>query len=90
MQFHYPGYEFMGPGTHIINKIQNFVQPVNRNDFLSMLHDIQYLQTAGDDPSWADKLAIVQSDNSLSGLALKSGLLTRYSFGLNFNKPLKD
>jgi hypothetical protein len=79
----------MGPGTHIISRVYSDTQPVNKNDFLALLHDIQYLQCAGVNPTYPDKLAIVQSDYSLSGFAMKLGLLSRYAFGLQMNDNLE-
>ncbi len=35
--------EYMGPGTHIIDKVTKKVQPVNRVDAAALVHDIEYL-----------------------------------------------
>lgn len=75
----------MGPGTHVITRILRGDKPVAHNDFLAMLHDVQYLQTVGHEPTIPDQLAVVLSDYSVPGLAMKAGLLTRYGFKLGFN-----
>lgn len=93
-EWHFPGQEFTGPGTHIISKILKHVLPVNKTDFLTMLHDIQYLQYAGiDDVNFADDLAIKQVDYDLPGLATKLGLTIRKLLNLPFNTtkfPIPD
>lgn len=61
------------------------VLPVNKTDFVTMLHDIQYLQHANKDALIDDVKAIKNSDNSLAGIATKVGLLTRIYTGFAFN-----
>lgn len=89
-EFHYPGQQFTGPGTHVITKILSKVMPRNKTDFVTMLHDIDYLRNAGlvKGASLADELAIHNSDYSLPGIATKIGLTIRNTFGFNFNKPI--
>lgn len=59
------------------------VQPVNKNDFVAMLHDIQYYQNLS--PTMADNIAIVNADDSFSGYILKNGLKLRSMLNLPFN-----
>lgn len=59
--------------------------PTNKTDFVTMLHDIQYLQYNNADVTNVDALAILNSDNSLAGLATKTGLGLRLFTGLRFN-----
>lgn len=37
------GFNYMGPGTHVVNNLINHVQPVNIADYNSMIHDFEYL-----------------------------------------------
>jgi len=63
--------------------------PRNKTDFATMLHDIQYLQTAGH-PSLqtkADELAISNSGYDTPGFATTAGLRLRELFNFEFNKP---
>lgn len=75
----------MGPGTHIVNNIQQNVRPVNKNDFVAMLHDVDYHIHSGNERkiSLADQRAIQNSDFNASGLILKTGLYLRNKFGLS-------
>jgi len=38
-----PGYQFMGPGTHVVDRIQRSVKPINTLDKASLIHDIEYM-----------------------------------------------
>lgn len=55
-----------------------------------MLHDIDYLRTAGqpDLQNIKDYAAIKNSDNSLAGIATKAGLTMRSILGLTFNNAI--
>lgn len=87
---HFPGQEFTGPGTHVITKILGSVMPRNKTDFVTMLHDIDYLRNAGlrKGADLADELAIRNADYSSPGIATKVGLTVRKALGLNFNKAM--
>lgn len=69
----------MGPGTHVIEKIRRHIIPNDRNDFVSMTHDVNYLISGGDHVLMdkADDLAISNTDFSLKGLVMSSGLRLR-------------
>lgn len=42
-QYHFPGYNYMGPGTHIKSNLLKGIQPVNQTDAAALIHDIEYL-----------------------------------------------
>lgn len=44
-EYHVPTMNYMGPGTHIISKITNKVQPTNVFDKASMIHDVEYVKS---------------------------------------------
>lgn len=69
----------MGPGTHLVSNIINDVQFTNHNDHVSLHHDLDFLRANGDYQALidADIKAIRQSDNTFSGLLLKTGLTIR-------------
>lgn len=45
---HYPGANFMGPGTHVIQRINDGLIPTSREDAIALIHDLEYLRAAGD------------------------------------------
>lgn len=72
---HFPGDQYLGPGTNVIEKILQGVQPNGHNDYVAQQHDIDYL--SNNDPLGSDISAIISTDNSPDGLALKLGLGAR-------------
>lgn len=81
--------EFMGPGTHIVERVNNRVMPTNKTDFVALLHDIDYLTNAGSHigTAKADLKAIWNADAGAVGTIMRIGLLTRLIANLPFNKP---
>lgn len=43
-EWHLPFHKYAGPGTHIINNLQQHVQPTTALDRISRHHDIEYLK----------------------------------------------
>jgi len=65
----------MGPGTHISDKMHRGVQPLNKADFLAMLHDIEYMQNKSAIQS--DIRAIKNANYDIPGIIMKAGLGSR-------------
>lgn len=42
MEFHWPGYQYMGPGTHLEKRLKRGDPGINRLDRISKTHDIDY------------------------------------------------
>jgi hypothetical protein len=45
--FHYPGHNYTGPGTTVINNILKGVKPTNINDYYAALHDLHCISATG-------------------------------------------
>lgn len=90
-EWHFPGQQYTGPGTHIVTRLLSSSLPANKTDFVTMLHDIEYMGKST--PLSSDIRAIRNSDYTLQGLATKMGLITRSVIdalpfvNLKFNKP---
>lgn len=84
-EYHYPGHQYTGPGTNVVYKIYNGIYPVNYQDAVTLLHDIDYMSYINAD--LADDKAISLSDYSLAGIATSVGLTLRKMLGLRFNSP---
>lgn len=65
----------MGPGTHVINRLQKRMAPLSHTDSVAMYHDIDYLSKQ--EPILSDVKAILRTDNSLQGWAMRFGLGAR-------------
>lgn len=42
MEFHWPGYQYMGPGTHLAKRLKRGDPGINRLDRIAKAHDIDY------------------------------------------------
>lgn len=42
VEFHWPGYQFMGPGTRLKDRLRSGQFGINRLDRLALIHDIRY------------------------------------------------
>jgi len=78
-EFHYPGANYMGPGTNVARRISNYSMPTSRADAIAILHDIDYLGAMNQfDLVKADNKAIgLASNSSLAEIAMKVGLSSR-------------
>lgn len=74
-EYHFPGQSYTGPGTHVVTRILNNDIISNKTDFVTLLHDIEYM--GGVKPYRSDMRAIRNSDWSLPGIATKLGLGSR-------------
>jgi len=75
-EIHYPGTNYLGPGTHTKSNIMKGLQPTSKTDAIARQHDLDYL--VGEEPILADLKAIGKSfaiaDEPLQTTALRSGL----------------
>lgn len=87
-EYHFPGQNFTGPGTHVISRLKQRQKPTNKTDFATLLHDIDYMRTAGNPKAQnaADLRAIKNAGRDLAGLATTIGLGSRSLLGLEFNQ----
>ena len=42
IEFYWPGYQYMGPGTHLEKRLKRGDPGINRLDRISKIHDIDY------------------------------------------------
>lgn len=52
VEYHLPGHNYAGPGTHVKNRVLNRVKPTTALDTAALIHDIEYLYL---DQDTADK-----------------------------------
>lgn len=54
---HWPAHDYAGPGTDITYQIDHLVKPIDRDDAISMVHDVAYSQAGSySDISQADSV----------------------------------
>lgn len=47
IEWHLPGYQFCGPGTHVCKRLKRGDRGINELDYACMIHDIEYYKYAG-------------------------------------------
>ena len=62
---HIPGYNYCGPGTKVVTSITNNVKPINDLDEGCRVHDVEYLEFAGNPEK------IIESDKRLINVSQK-------------------
>ena len=63
MEFHWPGYQYMGPGTHLKKRLARGDPGINRLDKISKAHDIDYDKAKNLQDKWvADRKMIAKTD----------------------------
>lgn len=74
LELHIPGYNYCGPGTNVVGRLNRNIGPVNELDKACMRHDIRYLlshhgyttETEADMAFLSDINKIHQKDSSIS------------------------
>jgi hypothetical protein len=66
-EYHFPGYNFCGPGTKVFTRLTRGDKGVNQLDEACKCHDIEYMMYAGDDKN------LEKSDNRLRDKAREIG-----------------
>ena len=63
IEFHWPGYQFMGPGTHLEKRLKRGDKGINRLDRIAKQHDIDYSHAKNLQDKWqADTKMIKATD----------------------------
>ena len=64
IEFHWPGYQYMGPGTHLEKRLKRGDPGINRLDRISKTHDIDYSKAKSlSDKHAADRKMIASIEN---------------------------
>ena len=72
MEFHWPGYQYMGPGTHLEKRLKHGDPGINRLDRISKTHDIDYSKVRSlKDKHKADR-KMIKSIDKLPGKKTKT------------------
>ena len=52
IEFHWPGYQYMGPGTHLEKRLKGGDPGINRLDRIAKQHDIDYSRARSHQDKW--------------------------------------
>ena len=66
-EFHWPGYQYMGPGTYLKKRLARGDPGINRLDRISKQHDIDYSKAKNLRDKWKADAKMVKSIENLPG-----------------------
>ena len=67
MEFHWPGYQYMGPGTHLEKRLARGDPGINRLDRIAKTHDIDYGKAKNLKDKWAADSKMIAKIDKLPG-----------------------
>ena len=67
IEFHWPGYQYMGPGTKLKKRLARGDPGINRLDKIAKQHDIDYSKAKNLRDKWKADTKMIQSINKLPG-----------------------
>ena len=66
-EFHWPGYQYMGPGTHLAKRLKRGDPGINRLDQIAKQHDIDYSRAKNLQEKWKADTKMIQAIDRLPG-----------------------
>ena len=67
IEFHWPGYQYMGPGTHLKKRLARGDPGINRLDRISKQHDIDYSKSKTLQDKWKADTKMIRAIDKLPG-----------------------
>ena len=67
IEFHWPGYQFMGPGTHLKKRLAWGDKGINRLDRIARQHDIDYANAKSLQDKWKADAKMISTIDKLPG-----------------------
>lgn len=86
MEFHPPGYQFLGPGTHLEYRLAKGQQGINRLDKIARKHDIAYADAGSNiKKKWKADDEMVKAIDNLPGKKSWLEFLSRHAINIKKN-----
>ena len=67
IEFHWPGYQYMGPGTHLEKRLKRGDPGINWLDRIAKQHDIDYSRACNIQDKWKADDKMIRAINTLPG-----------------------
>ena len=67
IEFHWPGYQYMGPGTHLEKRLKRGDPGINRLDRIAKQHDIDYSRARSHQDKWKADDKMIRAIQALPG-----------------------
>ena len=78
IEFHWPGYQYMGPGTHLKKRLARGDPGVNRLDKIAKLHDMDYDKAKSLKDKHAADRKMIARINTLPGKKTRTEHLVKH------------
>ena len=65
IEFHWPGYQYMGPGTHLKKRLKRGDPGINRLDKIAKQHDIDYSHAKNLQDKWKADAKMIKAIDKL-------------------------
>jgi len=65
MEFHWPSYKYMGPGTHLAKRLKRGDPGINRLDKIAKQHDVDYSRAKTLEEKWKADTKMIKAINRL-------------------------
>ena len=67
IEFHWPGYQYMGPGTKLKKRLKRGDPGINRLDRIAKQHDIDYSRARNLQDKWTADTKMIKAIDKLPG-----------------------
>ena len=67
IEFHWPGYQYMGPGTKLKKRLKRGDPGINRLDRIAKQHDIDYSKSKNIQDKWKADAKMIKAIDKLPG-----------------------
>ena len=67
IEFHWPGYQYMGPGTKLAKRLKRGDPGINRLDKIAKQHDIDYSRAKNLQDKWKADTKMIKAITKLPG-----------------------
>ena len=67
IEFHWPGYQYMGPGTKLAKRLKRGDPGINRLDKIAKQHDIDYSHAKNLQDKWTADTKMIKAIDKLPG-----------------------
>ena len=78
MEFHWPDYQYMGPGTHVKNRLARGDPGINRLDRIAKAHDMEYDKAWNLQDKWVGDRKMIAKIDQLPGRKTLMERIVRY------------
>ena len=67
IEFHWPGYQYISPGTHLAKRLKRGDPSINRLDKIAKQHDIDYSHSQNIQDKWKADTKMIKAIDRLPG-----------------------